>query len=37
MSSWVPEEFGGLGEPHSAISAALFAEELAYGDVSLAL
>ena len=37
MSSWVPEEFGGLGEPHSAVSAALYAEELAYGDVSLAL
>ena len=37
LSSWVPEEFGGLGEPHSAVSAALYAEELAYGDLALAL
>lgn len=37
MSGWVPEDLGGLGEPHSATNAALFAEELAYGDVTLAL
>jgi acyl-CoA dehydrogenase len=34
---WVPESFGGLGEPHSAVNAALFAEELAAGDLALAL
>lgn len=37
QSVWVPEGLGGLGEPHSAVSAALFAEELAYGDLALAL
>lgn len=37
LAGWVPEEFGGLGEKHSAISGALYAEELAYGDLSLAL
>ncbi|MGO8951169.1 MAG: acyl-CoA dehydrogenase family protein [Ktedonobacterales bacterium] len=36
-SAWVPEAYGGLGEPHSALNAALFAEELAYGDLTLAL
>ncbi len=35
--AWVPESYGGLGEPHSALNAALFAEELAYGDLALAL
>ena len=34
---WVPEAYGGLGEPHSAVNAALFAEELAFGDLALAL
>lgn len=37
LSSWVPEDFGGLGESHSAISAALYAESLAYGDLALAV
>ncbi|MEI7554982.1 acyl-CoA dehydrogenase family protein [Candidatus Chlorohelix sp.] len=37
VGGWLPEEFGGLGEPHSAISAAIYAEELAYGDLALAL
>ncbi len=37
LGSWLPEEYGGLGEAHSASSAALFAEELAYGDLSLAM
>ncbi len=37
LAGWVPEEFGGLGEKHSAVSGALYAEELAYGDVSLAM
>jgi acyl-CoA dehydrogenase len=36
-STWVPEAYGGLGESHSALNAALFAEELAYGDLALAL
>jgi alkylation response protein AidB-like acyl-CoA dehydrogenase len=36
-AAWVPEDYGGLGEEHSAINAALFAEELGYGDLSLAL
>ena len=37
LAGWVPEEFGGLGESHSAVGGALYAEELAYGDLSLAL
>jgi alkylation response protein AidB-like acyl-CoA dehydrogenase len=37
LAGWIPEEYGGLGEKHSAISGALYAEELAYGDLSLAL
>ncbi len=37
LGIWTPEAMGGLGEPHSAIGAALFAEELAYGDLALAL
>lgn len=37
FGGWVPEELGGLGEEHSAVSGALYAEELAYGDLSLAL
>ena len=36
-TTWVPETYGGLGEPHSAVNAALFAEELAFGDLALAL
>ena len=36
-TTWVPEALGGLGEPHSAVNAALFAEELAFGDLALAL
>lgn len=37
LGGWLPEEYGGLGEEHSATSAALFAEELGYGDLSLGL
>ncbi len=37
LAGWIPEEYGGLGEPHSAVSAALYAEELAAGDLSLGL
>jgi alkylation response protein AidB-like acyl-CoA dehydrogenase len=33
----IPEELGGFGDPLSAITGALAAEELAYGDLSLAL
>jgi alkylation response protein AidB-like acyl-CoA dehydrogenase len=36
-AAYVPEEFGGLGDELSAISNALYAEELGYGDASLAL
>lgn len=37
LAGWIPEEYGGLGEEHSSVSAALYAEELAAGDVALAL
>lgn len=37
LAGWIPEDFGGLGEAHSATSAALYAEELAYGDLALAM
>jgi alkylation response protein AidB-like acyl-CoA dehydrogenase len=37
LAGWLPEEWGGLGEPHSMVSAALYAEELGAGDLSLAL
>jgi acyl-CoA dehydrogenase len=33
----IPEDLGGFGEEHSALTAALAYEELAYGDLSLAL
>ncbi len=33
----IPEQYGGYGEGHSALTAVLFAEELAYGDLSTAL
>jgi len=33
----IPEAFGGVGEPRSPVTNALVLEELAYGDVSLAL
>ncbi|RJP22762.1 MAG: acyl-CoA dehydrogenase [Candidatus Abyssobacteria bacterium SURF_5] len=32
----IPEEFGGVGEPRSIVTGAIIAEELAYGDLSLA-
>ncbi|HEX2914095.1 MAG TPA: acyl-CoA dehydrogenase family protein [Chloroflexia bacterium] len=37
LAGWIPEDYGGLGEAHSAISSVLYAEELAAGDLSLAL
>lgn len=37
LPSAIPEQYGGFGEEHSAIGSALAAEELAYGDLSMAL
>ncbi len=37
LAGWVPEDFGGLGDEHSAVSGVLYAEELAAGDLALAL
>ncbi len=37
VQSTIPEEFGGFGSAHSAITGAVVAEELAYGDLSIAL
>lgn len=33
----IPEQYGGFGEAHSALTGVLFAEELAFGDLSTAL
>ncbi|MFL5804985.1 MAG: acyl-CoA dehydrogenase family protein [Roseiflexaceae bacterium] len=37
LPSAIPEQYGGFGESHSALTGALAAEELAYGDLSMAL
>ncbi len=37
VSSSIPEEHGGAGWEHSAITGALIAEELAWGDLSMAM
>lgn len=37
VQSVIPEEFGGFGSAHSAITGAVVAEELAYGDLSIAM
>ena len=37
VSTSIPEEYGGLGGEHSAITGALIAEELAWGDLSMAM
>jgi acyl-CoA dehydrogenase len=37
LPSAIPEEYGGFGESHSALTGALAAEELAYGDLPMAL
>jgi alkylation response protein AidB-like acyl-CoA dehydrogenase len=37
VSTSIPEEYGGLGGEHSAITGALIAEELAWGDLSVAM
>ncbi len=33
----IPEEYGGFGSRHSAVTGALIAEEMAYGDLSMAI
>jgi acyl-CoA dehydrogenase len=33
----IPEEYGGFGSAHSALTGAVVAEELAYGDLSIAV
>jgi acyl-CoA dehydrogenase len=37
VSSGIPEEYGGSGGEHSAVTGALIAEELAWGDLSMAM
>lgn len=37
ISSSIPEEYGGSGEEHSAVTGSLIAEELAWGDLSMAM
>lgn len=37
LPSSIPEQYGGFGEEHSAVTGALAAEELAYGDLALAM
>jgi alkylation response protein AidB-like acyl-CoA dehydrogenase len=37
VSTSIPEKYGGLGGEHSAITGALIAEELAWGDLSMAM
>ncbi|MBM4446510.1 MAG: acyl-CoA dehydrogenase [Chloroflexi bacterium] len=37
VSTSIPEEYGGLGGEHSAITGSLIAEELAWGDLSMAM
>ena len=37
VQSVIPEELGGFGGAHSAITGAVVAEELAYGDLSIAM
>jgi acyl-CoA dehydrogenase len=37
LPSAIPEQYGGFGEQHAALTGALAAEELAHGDLALAL
>lgn len=37
LPSSIPEEYGGFGETHSALTGALAAEELGYGDLPMSL
>jgi alkylation response protein AidB-like acyl-CoA dehydrogenase len=36
VQSMIPEEYGGFGTEHSALTGAVIAEELAYGDLAIA-
>lgn len=36
VRAWLPEEYGGDGSPRSALTGAMIAEELAWGDLALA-
>lgn len=37
VQSIIPEEYGGFGSEHSALTGAVVAEELAYGDLAIAM
>ncbi len=37
VQSVIPEEYGGFGSAHSALTGAIIAEELAYGDLAIAM
>lgn len=37
LPSAIPDQYGGFGEEHSAVIGALAAEELAYGDLAMAM
>lgn len=37
LPSAIPEQYGGFGEQHSALTGVLVAEELGYGDLAMAL
>ena len=37
VQSIIPEQYGGFGSEHSALTGAVVAEELAYGDLSIAV
>jgi alkylation response protein AidB-like acyl-CoA dehydrogenase len=37
LPSAIPEQYGGFGEEHAALTGALAAEELAYGDLAMTL
>src|SRR5207244_11350365 len=37
VQSAIPEEYGGFGTEHSALTGAVVAEELAYGDLAIAM
>jgi acyl-CoA dehydrogenase len=37
VSSAIPAKYGGAGEEHSAVTASMLAEELAWGDLSMAM
>jgi acyl-CoA dehydrogenase len=37
VRAWLPEQYGGDGNPRSALTGAMIAEELAWGDLALAV